>query len=340
MSPYAELHKNGQFGAAGCKLLFELARQELRRLPVLGLDPANDDVVWDVTGDFLLERGRAVATALLTQATGDESFSKFLRKSVKNWLIDQVRKTALGALRRRLERLITESDQFEVVPDGCAGAGWWRLSGTEADPASPPLRTLCAAAWEVRGIRIPPWSSENRRAPAADGESLRRIMWAVLATANGSLRPATVVAVFADRFPNALDPSEEPLATADAAELAVGGTSADPAEAVIAHEAASSAKQTAEGFFAVMSDDERWLFPHLDGTIAEQMEATGRGKSQTYLHVKALKERVRSLLGEEGDDDRVLVIRELQMLCEAWSGRRQARGPDGSADVPSVMGSR
>lgn len=50
----------------------------------------------------------------------------------------------------------------------------------------------------------------------------------------------------------------------------------------------------------VMSADERQLLPHLDGTITEQMEATGLGKSQTYQRVKAFKERLRSLLGEEG----------------------------------------
>jgi hypothetical protein len=64
----------------------------------------------------------------------------------------------------------------------------------------------------VRDIRIPAWSSQERRAPAADADSLARIMLAVLARAGGSLPPATVTAVFAHRFPNALDPSEEPLA--------------------------------------------------------------------------------------------------------------------------------
>jgi len=336
MSPYAELHENGQFGAAGYKLLLELARQELRRFPGLRLDPADDDAVWDVAGDFLVERGQGMTTALLAEATDDEIFSKILRKSVRNWLIDQVRKTDLGALRRRLERLIGEDDQFEVVPDGQMGAGWWRLAGTEAEPTSPPLGDLRAAAWEVHDIRIPPWNSDDRRAPAADGESLGRIMGAVLARANGSLQPATVVAVFANRLPNALDPAEEPLADADAAELAVGDAARDPAEAMIANEAASSAMRTAQGLFLVMSADERRLLPHLDGTIAEQQRAIGRGRSQTYEYVKALKERLRSLLGEEGDEDRVLVMCELRRLCDTSAYMR----PDGGTDVPSIGSSR
>jgi hypothetical protein len=336
MSPYAELHAHGQFDAAGYKLLFELARQELRRFPGLRLDPADDDAVWDVAGNFLVERGQGVTAALLAEATDDEIFGKILRKSVRNWLIDQVRKTDRGALRRRLERLIGEDDQFEVVPEGQAGAGWWRLAGTEAEPTSPRLEDLRAAAWEVRGIRIPPWSSEDRRAPAADGESLGRIMRAVLARANGSLQPATVVAVFANRLPNALDPAEEPLAAADAAELAVGCAAEDPAEAVIADEVASSAKRTAQCFFLVMSADERRLLPHLDGTIAKQQEAIGRARSQTYHHVKVLKERLRALLGEEDDEDWILVMCELRRLCETPVGS----WPDSDTDVPSMMGSR
>lgn len=55
MNPYYELHANGQFGGAGYNLLFGLVRQELRRFPVLRRDTADDDAVWDVVGDFLVE---------------------------------------------------------------------------------------------------------------------------------------------------------------------------------------------------------------------------------------------------------------------------------------------
>jgi hypothetical protein len=337
MSPYAELHADGQFGEAGYNLLFRLARQELRRFPVLQLDPADDDTVWDVAGDFLVARGSGVATMLLAEATDDDSFGALLRTSLRRWLVDQARKTDLGVLRRRLERLISEDDRFEVVPNGQAGSGWWRLAGTGAVPAGPPLVDLRDAAWGVRNIRIPAWDSEERRAPAADGESLGRIMQAVLARARGSLQPATVVAVFADRLPNALDPAEDPLADPGAAGLAAAaGASGDPADAVIADEAANSASRSARDFYAVMSADERQLLPCLDGTIGEQMAVTGRGRSQTYQYVKALKERLRALLGEEGDEERLLVMCELRRLCGTPAGLT----PDGGADVPSIWGSR
>ncbi len=185
MSPYAELHADGQLGEAGYNLLFVLARQELRRFPVLQVATADDDAVWDVVGDFLVERGRGVTTMLLANASDDDSLGALLRTSLRHWLIDEVRKTDRGALRRRLERLISEDERFEVVPRGQAGAGRWRLAGTAGPPAGPPLADLCAAARSVRDVRIPPWSSEERRAPAADGESLGRIMLAVLTEAVG-----------------------------------------------------------------------------------------------------------------------------------------------------------
>jgi hypothetical protein len=337
MSPYAELFDNGQFGEAGYNLLFRLAQQELRRFPVLQQNPADHDAVWDVVGDFLVARGSGVTTMLLTEATDDDSFGALLRTSLRRWLVDKARQTDLGALRRRLERLISEDDRFEVVPGGQAGAGWWRLAGKAGAPTGPPLTDLRDAAWKVRDIKIPAWNSEERRAPAADGESLGRIMQAVLTRAGGSLQPATVVAVFADRLPNALDPAEDPLTDEEVTRpAAVDSASGDPAEAVIADEAASNASQLARDFYAVMSADERRLLGPLDGTINEQMDAIGRGRSQTYQHVKALKLRLRSLLGEDGDEDRILVMGELRKLC----GVRADLVPDGDADVPSIRGSR
>ncbi len=334
MSPYAELRIDGQFGKAGYSLLFALVRQELRLFPGLQPATADEDAVWDVVGDFLVERGPGVTTMLLTSASDDESFSALLRTSLRRWLIDQVRRTDRGALRRRLERMISEDERFEVVPDGQAGADRWRLAGTAGRPTGPPLADLCTAAWRVRDVRIPPWSSEERRGPAADGESLGRIMVAVLTEAGGSLEPATVVAVFADRLPHALDPAEEPLMEEGGGLATAVGEAGDPAEVVVERELARNAARLARDFFVRMSAEERRLFPHLDGTIGEQMKVVGRGRSQTYLRFAALRERLRALLG--GEQDQVLVLGELRRLCRAPAGTV----PDSHADMPSIGGSR
>jgi hypothetical protein len=337
MSPYAELHADGQFGEAGYHLLFGLVRHELRRFPGLQYGAGEDDV-WDAVGDFLAERGRGVSVMLLATATDDDSIAALLRTSLRHWLVDQVRRTDLGALRRRLDRLVREDERFEIVPAGEPGAGWWRLAGTGAAPAGPPLADLRDAAWEVRGIRVQAWSSEERRAPAADSGSLGRIMVAVLTRAGGSLPPSTVTAVFAHRLPNALDPCEEPLGSEDAAGLAAApGPEADPAEAFIAGEVAADAGRTARAFYSQMSPAERRLLPCLDGTPGEQADATGLGRTQTYRHVSALKARLRALLGNEGEEERILVMCELRGLCEAPTDHVP---PDGDAGVPSIRGRR
>jgi hypothetical protein len=337
MSPYAELHADAQFGEVGYHLLFGLVRQELRRFPGLQYGVGDDDV-WDAVGDFLAERGRGVSVMLLATATDDDSFAALLRTSLRHWLVDQVRKTDLGALRRRLERLVRDDDRFEVVPAGVPGAGWWRLAGTGTAPAGPPLADLRDAAWEVRGIRVLPWSSEERRAPAADSGSLGRIVAAVWAGTGDSLPPATVTAVFAHRLPNALDPSEEPLASEDAAGLATApGPEADPAESFIAGEVAADAAWAARAFYAQMSPAERRLLPSLDGTPGEQADATGLGRTQTYRHVSALKARLRALLGDEGEEERILVMCELRGLCGVPADHATR---DGGAGVPSTRGRR
>ena len=229
--------------------------------------------------------------------------------------------------------MIGEDERFEAVPEGQPGAGRWRLAGGGGLPAGPPLGGLRAAAWGVRDVRVPPWTSKERRAPAADEPSLARIMSAVLTAAGGSLEPGTVVAVFADRLPNALDPSEHPLID-EAADLSSGLDTLDPAQVIVDLEQAGYAALLAQDLFAQLSVEERRLLPQLNSTIGDQMKTIGRGKSQTYLRVSALKERLRALLGEERD--RSLVVGELLRLC----GGQVDVAPDSRGDVPSIPGSR
>lgn len=338
MTPHEELRTYGQFDEAGYNLLFELTRQELRSFR--GLQPAagGDDAIWDVVGEFLVERGRGVTTMLLAQAPDDDSVGRLLRRSLRNWLIDQVRKTDRGALRRRLERLVREDQRFEEVPGGQPGAGRWRLAGSNGQPAGPPLAGLRAAARAVRDVRVPPWTSEERRAPPADGPALGRIMLAVLTEAGGSLEPGTMVAVFAERLPHALDPAEERLADA-AADLAGGPETDDPAQAIMDRQQIDHAARLARDVAAQLSVEERRLLPYLNCSIEDQMKATGRGKSQTYLRASTLGERLRALLGEE---DRVRVAGELLRLCAPSSRPAEPHDglPDDRGDVPSVPGGR
>jgi hypothetical protein len=141
-------------------------------------------------------------------------------------------------------------------------------------------------------------------------------MVAVLTVAGGSLEPATIVTVFADRLPHALDPTEDFLTEA-AANIADGAEGDDPAQVLADREQVDQAVQRARDFYWEMSADERRLLPYLYGAIGEQMKVTGRGKSQTYLRVSALKQRLKALLGREDDEDDQLTLGELLRMCSA-----------------------
>ena len=84
-----------------------LARQELRRFPVL--EPASGwtpDAVQETVQSFFAAKGKAVTAAVLAQARDAGSMARTLRRSVRNFLISEARKTPAGAVRRKIEDLL------------------------------------------------------------------------------------------------------------------------------------------------------------------------------------------------------------------------------------------
>src|SRR6266540_7464035 len=206
ITAYEELVELGHLDAAGLQLLFELAWQEAHRFPSLAPPEGwTADALWDLAHDFFVDRGARVTTMLLAQASDEASIGRLLRRSLRNYLIDQVRKTDLGALRRRLEELLSDDPAVERVRAGEPGAGWWRLAGTSAAPWGGRFEDLVAAANGVPGIRLVRWSSSTRRNPIAERQSLLDIVHAVLAAADGCLDLRQLVAVFTRRFPTAVE---------------------------------------------------------------------------------------------------------------------------------------
>jgi hypothetical protein len=155
------LHE-GHVGKGFLELLTAVVRQQLRRLPVLYVGRRlDDDLVGDAVQDFAEERWERTITALLTEATDDESLERLLHRIVRFWLIDQVRTTDRGSVLRRLRDHLTEDPAFEMVPDGEPGAGRWRLVGTADAPWGGRIEDLVAAAYRVpaRAVR---WSDPTR----------------------------------------------------------------------------------------------------------------------------------------------------------------------------------
>jgi hypothetical protein len=311
-----ELRIKGAFGAQCLVLLFRLTRSEARRFPELRPSGGwTDDDVWQLAAEFFADKGEAVTRMLLAQAVDEETMGRLLRTSVRHWLVDTVRKTDRGAVRHRLENVLADSPElFERVPGTEAGAGYWRLIGAGA-PSGVPFEELIEAAWRITDVVVPRWTSKTRRAPFADAASVRRVLMIVLKTAGGSLDTATLTGIFARRFPMAIDPREQAFPEDAERTVAIGAGTSDPAGHLEAHESAIEASARAREVFEKLSADERRLLPVLASGVAEQMAVLGRGRSETYRHVAALKERLRATLGAEAERDAIML--EVRDLCLA-----------------------
>ncbi|WP_406002451.1 hypothetical protein [Streptomyces sp. NBC_00829] len=122
ISAFDELNDHGHLGPECLFLINRLISEEVRRLPVLS-PLAAQQVLEDILGDFLVYRLKGGIANCLALATDENSVGRLPRKSIRNWLIDKARKTAVGSLRCSLELCWAASDVFETVPAGEEGAG-------------------------------------------------------------------------------------------------------------------------------------------------------------------------------------------------------------------------
>ncbi|WP_143169045.1 hypothetical protein [Rhodococcus koreensis] len=301
------MHDHGCLGQQGLALTEKLISEEIRKFPALEQRQLELD---DVIQDFLVDRIKPLTIMLMAQASNEDSFGRLLRRSIRNWLIDRARATGIGALRRSIEKVLSEESEFEKVPAGDEGAGRWRLVGEESTPWAGDLSVLVTAAWQVPDVRVPKWSSSSRRPPIADRASMVAIARAVLSTAAGSLETAQVVAVFARRFAAALDPIEMPLSETESDEI----RSAEPApeDLVVALDSEVDAASAAAEIFARLSESERAILPVLANS-SEVQKRLGLGRSQSAHVAARLKAKIRDLAGTGPEAEQVTL--EVIWLC-------------------------
>lgn len=312
MEGVSHLSVQRYLGTECLALISRLMYQEAGRFPVLvPTDEWQKVDLEDLCHEFLVDRIQAVTAMLLAQAADDGSMGRLLRKSIRYWLIDRARKTAVGALRRSLEKVLADEDAFEVVPPGEVGGGRWRLAGTAALPWSGRTEELIDAARAVPNVRIPKWSSTTRRGPVADRRSIVAVVGAVLRAAEGSVEVAQLVEVFVVRFPAVLDPAVGPLPDDPDSSIALD-EGLTPEEQVIAAEDEVDAAVTAAEVVGMLAPWEQRIVPHLDNPPAIQA-VLGCGRSQAYQHAQRLKEKLTQLVGD-GDDVRAVGLEVIE-LC-------------------------
>lgn len=268
----------------------------------------------DLLHDFLVEKLEDLTDAVVAVREDEQAVLKVTSRIMKNWLIDQARKTDTGAIRLRLEELLRDNEMF-VQPDGegvrWALAGSETISGVDAD-------TLLEEAKAVPGIRPVRWNDDTRRAPMAGGPDLLCVLRAVLERAGGSVETATLVAVFRRRFAVSLTsfvPLDDDDTLPDRLSAPPTVTPADMDEA-----AARAAL-----VYAQLSDRERRTLLHLDDHHAVQHEL-GVGRSVAYTVIGRVRAALQALAGE--DVDLPAVAAELVRLASADAAARRAVRPD------------
>jgi hypothetical protein len=311
ITAFAELQRLGRFDRECLHLVMSIMAGEVHRFPAL--IPAGGWQLTDVedcTQEFLVERHRAMTDMLLATAYDDDSMGRLLRRSIRNWLVDQARETAVGHVRQALERLLNSVPEFAKVPPGRPGAGRWYVADDVAPgPWSGDLNELVQAARTVRKVRIPPWSSTSRRAPIADRASLIAVARAVLERAAGSVDIAELTHVFVRRFPVALDPAVQP-ADVEVESFATGAPT--PEEHVVEESQELEAASQAVAVAGMLSPQERTLLACRADITAIQT-ALGCGRSKAYQQAKRLNEKLVQLAGD--DEEGRAVIREVIRLC-------------------------
>jgi hypothetical protein len=283
-----------------------LMGQEVQRFPVLLAPGATwtEDAISEWVQEFFAAKGPAVTAALLAQAADLDSMSRYLRRSIRHFLVDAARRTGTGSIRRKVEDLLAATPAFTQVPPRTPGAGRWQLAGSAQPPYGGALDPLVAAAYAVPGVQAVRWSGK-RRAPVARDESLVDILRAVLRAAGGSLEVAQLTAVMVRRFPAAAEYADATL-DEQAFNQAVAPLEDRPDVLV---EVGDRAREVYEQ----LAPAQRALMPHLNKPIEDQAQVLGLGRSQTY----AASGKLKALLIELVPDDelRAEVTLEVLRLC-------------------------
>lgn len=278
----------------------------------------DDDNRLDLLHEFLCERLEDLTDALIAVGADEEALLKRTSRIMKNWLIDQARKTDTGAIRLRLEELLNADPGFRRLP---GHAQRWALVGlTGIEVGRDEEGSLFAAAMAVPNVKPVRWRDESRRAPMASGPDLIRVLTAVLGCAGpDGLEIGMLTRVFQRRFAVTVT-SHVPLDVDDmlSDRLAAPITTSPAEESVAAARAAE--------VYAQLSDRERRILLHLDdrGRVEQILNV---GRSVAYVHIGRVRATIAALAGEDLDVD--AVVAELVRLAQ-----RDA-APDDTQDATS-----
>ncbi|MCC0574196.1 hypothetical protein [Streptomyces californicus] len=199
---YEELSHTGQLGPETFELLRRLVhqvRQSSGFPPPEGYAEWNDDAAYDVITAMLTREGTGqhFVTNCFALAADDASLERLFLTSIKNFLIDEVKKTPRGKLRRRIARLMGTDASFRRIPG--PPPPWALSEHPEGAVWQGNLDDLVAGAWRVRGVGITRWN-QSGPIPAQTVRALMAIVTQVLRHARGAVREEDLSKVLESRF--------------------------------------------------------------------------------------------------------------------------------------------
>ncbi|MGW7244272.1 hypothetical protein [Streptomyces sp. NPDC054804] len=305
---YEELSQTGQLGTETFELLRRLVHQVRRSSgfpPPEGYEEWNDDAAYEVITAMLAREGagQQFVTSCFALAADDASLERLFLTSIKNFLIDEAKKTPRGKLRRRIARLMGADASFHRTP---GPPPRWALSEPpEGAVWQGDLDDLVAEAWRVRGVGITRWNHSGPT-PGQTVHALMTILVQVLRHARGAVREEDLAKVLESRF-DLLSPARFTPLYADhgalAAAVEANAGEADPAGAVGA----------ADGIWQRLTANERLLLPYLDEDVHHAAQLLEIGQAQAGAVLAGLKAKL--LLALSQDSDREAVMGALLRRC-------------------------
>ncbi len=141
--------------------------------------------------------GQKFVTACFALAISEATLERLFLASIKNFLIDEAKKTPRGKLRRRIARLMSEDTSFRRRP---GSPPRWALSGLPEDAVwQGDLDDLIAEASRVDGVGITRWNRSGPT-PRKTVQALMTVLMRVLRHAQGAVREEDLAKVLESRF--------------------------------------------------------------------------------------------------------------------------------------------
>jgi hypothetical protein len=156
----------------------------------------SDEAIEEVLADWIEVRlvSRGQLLAIMQRAPGLRVFRRMAETSVRQHLIDSLKRSQSSNLFDRVSRCLENDVRFEQT-----GSAHWQLCDEPAEPFVGDDRDLLAAAWSLGEFTVIRYEPEARKlSPLLDGDELDRFLTGMLK--QGAMSAATIMQALRMRF--------------------------------------------------------------------------------------------------------------------------------------------